>query len=193
MIIKTFFDNSGAIQMKFDVLEERIYIAVARPLPNQSAKSKYDWKNSLVFTLSTENYIPFLAEIKQVLDGKMKNTSVLSYNTPNAKKGMAFGERQASYSLLIFKDKDKIMVNITKPNVIQMCHYIQTFFQNNLIVRLIIDALSTSKSSQQTNPSQQTSTAEVEEEPRPNADQDTNVLSLFEDNGTNNVVPPELF
>jgi hypothetical protein len=179
MIIKTFFDNkTGAIQLKFDVHEERIYISVAKPFTNPTTKSKFDWKNSLVFTLSADNHLTFLAEVKQVLDGKIKNTSVLSYNTPNAKKAMAFGERQTVYSLVISQNKDKIVVDITKPNAIQFYKYIQTFFQNTLLVGLIVDALSSTQSTHKSTGSQPTTVQENETDVVESSDD--NVLeSLF--------------
>jgi len=180
MIIKTFFDNkTGAVQMKFDVHEERIYISVAKPFANPTTKSKFDWKNSLVFTLSADNHLTFLAEVKQVLDGKIKSTSVLSYDTPNAKKAMAFGERQTVYSLVISQNKDKIVVDITKPNAIQFYKYIQSFFQNTLLIGLIVDTLSSSqptyKAAGLQPPTTQEDEASVEKE-----SSDDNVLeSLF--------------
>jgi len=179
MIIKTFFDNkTGAIQLKFDVHEERIYISVAKPFTNPTTKSKFDWKNSLVFTLSADNHLTFLAEVKQVLDGKIKNTSVLSYDTPNAKKAMAFGERQTVYSLVISQNKDKIVVDITKPNAIQFYKYIQTFFQNTLLVGLIVDALSSTQSTHKSTGSQPTTVQENETDVVESSDD--NVLeSLF--------------
>ncbi|HRT03530.1 MAG TPA: hypothetical protein P5513_06280 [Candidatus Diapherotrites archaeon] len=179
MIIKTFFDNkTGAVQMKFDVHEERIYISVAKPFANPTTKSKFDWKNSLVFTLSADNHLTFLAEVKQVLDGKIKSTSVLSYNTPNAKKAMAFGERQTVYSLVISQNKDKIVVDITKPNAIQFYKYIQTFFQNTLLVGLIVDALSSTQSTHKSTGSQPTTVQENETDVVESSDD--NVLeSLF--------------
>jgi len=184
MIIKTFFDNkTGAVQMKFDVHEERIYISVAKPFANPTTKSKFDWKNSLVFTLSADNHLTFLAEVKQVLDGKIKSTSVLSYNTPNAKKAMAFGERQTVYSLVISQNKDKIVVDITKPNAIQFYKYIQTFFQNTLLVGLIVDALSSTQSTHKSTGSQPATVQENETDVVESSDD--NVLeSLFN-------VPPE--
>jgi len=179
MIIKTFFDNkTGAVQMKFDVHEERIYISVAKPFANPTTKSKFDWKNSLVFTLSADNHLTFLAEVKQVLDGKIKSTSVLSYNTPNAKKAMAFGERQTVYSLVISQNKDKIVVDITKPNAIQFYKYIQTFFQNTLLVGLIVDALSSTQSTYKSTGSQPATVQENETDVVESSDD--NVLeSLF--------------
>ena len=179
MIIKTFFDNkTGAVQMKFDVHEERIYISVAKPFANPTTKSKFDWKNSLVFTLSADNHLTFLAEVKQVLDGKIKSTSVLSYDTPNAKKAMAFGERQTVYSLVISQNKDKIVVDITKPNAIQFYKYIQTFFQNTLLVGLIVDALSSTQSTHKSTGSQPTTVQENETDVVESSDD--NVLeSLF--------------